>query len=193
MSIARFITGFGDEAVLLPLALGTGLLLEATKWRRGALAWAVGVGSCLAVVFLLKTVLLACGVLTSVPSLRSPSGHTAAATAVYGGLLAIAVRRFGGSVRLTLLCPVVVALVIGGTRIILNVHTLADVTMGGLLGLAGALVTAGLAGPPPPSFRLRLVAELCLVVFVVLHGIQLPAEAMIRLAAGHLWAFAACR
>ena len=193
MSIASFITGFGDEAVLLPLALGVGLLLEASGWRRGALAWAIGVGGCMVVVFLLKIALVACGVLPSLPSLRSPSGHTAAATAIYGGLLALAVRRFGGSMRLMLACPVLVALVIGGTRIVLHVHTSADVSMGGLLGLTGALLTVRLAGPPPSSFRLRWVGELCLVVFVVLHGVQLPAEAFIRMTASHVWLFAVCR
>jgi hypothetical protein len=35
---ALTISDFADQAVMLPLAVGTGLLLAASGWRRGAIA-----------------------------------------------------------------------------------------------------------------------------------------------------------
>ena len=78
----NFLTNFADEAVVLPLAVGVTIALYALGWRRGALAWAVAVGGTLALMLALKLVEFACG-----PSLlRAPSGHTAAAAVVCGGL-----------------------------------------------------------------------------------------------------------
>ena len=74
---ALTISDFADQAVTLPLAVGTGLLLAASGWRRGAIAWMVAIGATLGLIVLLKLRFFAC-------EGGNPSGHTAAAAAVYG-------------------------------------------------------------------------------------------------------------
>ena len=88
----NFLTDFADQAVVLPVAGAVLVLLLATGWRRGALAWAGCVSGVLAVMLALKLVTLACGWRVPWTGLYSPSGHTAASAVVYGGLLALLIR-----------------------------------------------------------------------------------------------------
>ena len=82
MRPAQFVTDFGDQAVLLPLAAGVTLVFALAGWRRGAVAWAAAVVGTLALMVVLKLVFLACGHLLPGSQLHSPSGHTAAAAAI---------------------------------------------------------------------------------------------------------------
>src|ERR1700746_1643590 len=98
------ITNFGDQAVILPLAVGIALVLALSGWRRGALAWASVIGGTLAFVLLLKLRFFGCGHFLPEASFSNPSGHTAAAAAVYGGLLAMMVRAICDDKRWALCC-----------------------------------------------------------------------------------------
>src|SRR6478736_8444781 len=89
---AAGVTDFGDQGVLLPLAAGIALLLALSGWRRGALAWTAAIGGTLALILLLKLRFLVCGHVLPGASFSNPSGHTAAAAAVYGGLGAMIMR-----------------------------------------------------------------------------------------------------
>jgi hypothetical protein len=88
-----FLTNFADEAVIFPLASAIGLVLLALDWRRGAVAWAVAVTGTLALMFGLKILGVACGP----PLMRTPSGHTAAAAVICGGLMVALARRYRSS------------------------------------------------------------------------------------------------
>jgi membrane-associated phospholipid phosphatase len=167
-----FLTDFADQAVLLPLALIVALCLAIGGWWRGAAAWLLGVGATLAVMLLLKIAFIACG-----PDyiLRSPSGHTAAAAVVVGGLTAV----LADSRRHAVSAAALAALLIGASRLTLGVHTPLEIVVGAATGIGGAALIAGLAGPAPKLRRNR-IAVAALLVVVLLHGMHMPAEAHIR-------------
>jgi membrane-associated phospholipid phosphatase len=173
-----FITNFADQAVMLPLVLAVTAALATQGWRRGAIVWLAVVGATFALVLVLKLVCLACAPVDGLADLRSPSGHVAAATVVAGGLAAVVTRR-----RFSMLpVAILAAVVIGVSRLVLEMHSLPEVAVGAGIGLAGATALVSIAGPPP---RLKLGKLLTVVVIVVavFHGLHLPAEAAIRHAA----------
>ena len=45
MNAEQFVTDFADQAVILPLLLMVAIALWWCGWRRGALAWAIGVAA----------------------------------------------------------------------------------------------------------------------------------------------------
>jgi membrane-associated phospholipid phosphatase len=171
----RFLTDFADQAVVLPLIATVALCLAALGWRRGALAWLLAIGFSFAVVLLLKLAFATCGPAMGLPSLRSPSGHTAAAAVVAGGLAALLRHRRG----VVLVTACLAAALIGVTRLALGYHTPPEVLLGGATGVAGALGFAALAGLAP-SLRLGWLFAAVVVVAVVLHGQHLDAEPRIR-------------
>jgi membrane-associated phospholipid phosphatase len=191
LAIIAFLTDFADQAVLLPLALMVTVAFAVMGWRRGAVAWLVVIGLTLAVMLALKMFTLACGHLMP-PGLHSPSGHTAAAGAIYGGLLGLIARRVSGHAGWTVPCALAIAVVIAATRLALGVHTLPDVLVGSGVGVVGALALAGFAGPPPATVKLLPVITAGIILILGLHGLRLPAEAAIRVSASHIWPFSAC-
>src|SRR5271165_5092067 len=172
------LTDFADQAVVLPLIAAVALVFGVLGWRRGALAWLGAVGLSFAAVLLLKLVFATCGPAFDLVSLRSPSGHTAAAAVIAGGI-AVALGWGRGAVMAV---AGLAALLIGVTRIALGLHTPAEVVLGGALGMLGVLGFALLAGRPP-ALRLRWLFATVVVVALLLHGQHLNAETRIRAAA----------
>lgn len=193
MSLSSFATDFADQAVILPLTLATATVLASSGWWRGAIFWTVTVGAMLAVMALLKLVFSACGHLLPFPDMHSPSGHTAAAGAVYGGLLSIGVERLSGHSRWTLFCALSVAVVIGLSRLSLGVHSVPEVVLGGVVGICGALALAKWGGMPPDRIRLAPLAVVVVAVMAVFHGFHLPVEQELRRSALDIWPFSLCR
>ena len=167
----NFLTDFADQAVLLPLAIIVAACLATSGWWRGAGAWLIGVGVTLSLMLLLKLAFIACG-----PGdvLRSPSGHTAAAAVVCGGLMVV----LAGGRRWAVQTALVAALLIGVSRLALGVHTPLEVLVGAIVGVGGAALTA-LAAGPMPEFRRNRIAMAALLVVLLLHGTRMPAEAHI--------------
>ncbi len=170
-----FLTNFADQAVMLPVALAIAVVLALQGWRRGALIWLGVVCATFGVMLVLKLVFLACSRVTDPIDIHSPSGHVAAATVVCGGLAAMLTRRRVGILSVALLA----AVVIGISRLVLGMHSLPEVVLGAMVGLAGALALLTLAGPPPTLRIGRLMAVVVLVA-ALFHGMHLPAEAAIR-------------
>jgi membrane-associated phospholipid phosphatase len=185
-----FLTDLADQAVLLPVAAGVAIVLLLLGWFRGALAWTVAVCGTLAVMLGLKMVFTICGPAVPELNIRTPSGHVAAAAVIYGGLAAL----LGLRPSMTVLVSIGIAVVVAASRIVLGAHTPPEAFVGGLVGCAGALTVALLAGPKPPGMRLAPLVAVPLLVVVLLHGVHLHAEPTIgRLA--HLldtWPFSAC-
>lgn len=173
----HFLTNFADEAVILPLVFAIGCTLAALGWRRGALAWIVAVGATLGLMLLFKLVAFACGP----PLLRSPSGHTAAAAVVLGGLAVV--LGYGRRPRTVLLVAGFAAVLIGVSRLVLSVHTAPEVALAGVIGTLGALALNWLAGSPPHGLRVRWLAAVALGVVLLFHGWHLNAEPRIHRAA----------
>ena len=192
MQIARFITDFADQAVMLPLVAAIALALAFTGWLQGAGAWAVAAAFTWGAMLALKLAGIQCGALLFGPELTTPSGHTATASLVYGGLAALAANKWIGRVNWALPCAFAVAAAIGATRIVVGAHTAPEVVIGGAVGIVGALVFVRLAGPPPETLRLRWAACAAAVIMAGAHGIHLPAERVIRSVGSDIWPLSLC-
>jgi membrane-associated phospholipid phosphatase len=193
----RFITDFADQAVVLPLAVAVALAWVVAGWRRAAVAWVLAVVGVLSVMAIGKMAAAACGPFDILPGLRSPSGHTASAAVVYGGLLALLLpvaweRSQAWRVMAAAVLAGLAALVFGGTRLLLHVHTRSDVLVGGLVGIAGALVLARLAGPRPAAVRLAVPVGVALVTVLLFHGGHLHAEQRLRDLTFVVWPLTLC-
>ena len=190
------VTNFGDQAVVLPLAVAIAVVFALSGWRRGALAWTAAIGGTLALVLLLKLRFFACGHFSPGASFGNPSGHTAAAAAVYGALAAVIVRSIRDDERWALLGAVAIgvflAVVIGQTRLILDMHSMAEVVAGGAIGVGGAASFVLLAGPPSHAVRIERVVATGLLAMAMLYGYRLSAEAAIKSVAASLGPFQHC-
>lgn len=171
----RFLTDLADQAVILPLIAAIAATLGLQGWRRGAIAWLVATCGAFGIMLVLKLIFLGCGGTLGLTRITSPSGHAASAALVCGGLAA----RFIASMPVALIGALAGAVVIGATRIGLGVHTPEEVIIGGLVGSAGAVALARIAGQPPQLRAWPLMLAM-LVVVAPLHGTRLPAETTIR-------------
>jgi len=170
-----FLTNFADQAVMLPVVFATAIVLAMQGWRRGALVWLGVVSVTLGLMLVLKLVFLACAPLLGPIDIHSPSGHVAAATVVSGGLAALLTRRRASILPVAALA----AAVIGVSRLVLGMHSLPEVVLGALVGLAGAAALLTLAAAPSALRPGRLLAVV-VIVAALFHGTHLPAEAAIR-------------
>jgi membrane-associated phospholipid phosphatase len=190
------VSDFADQALILPLAVGTGLLLAVSGWRRGAFAWTAAIGTTLVLVLLLKLRFFACGHIFDETARGNPSGHTAAAAAVYGGLTGLVVGAIWDNMRWSLSAAVLTgamfAVVIGQSRLLLDRHTMAEVVVGAVIGIGGAAGFVVLAGSPPHAVRVGRIVGTGIVLIAFLHGFRLSAESMISSMAPHLWPFSQC-
>lgn len=186
---ALTISDFADQAVTLPLAVGTGLLLAASGWRRGAIAWMVAIGATLGLIVLLKLRFFACDG-------GNPSGHTAAAAAVYGGLAGLIAGVIRKDMRWAVGWAIVVgaslAVLVGQSRLTLDKHSVAEVVVGGVIGIGGAAGFVGFAGTPFAGIRIARIVAMGLVVVLLLHGVRLSAEETIKSMAPHFWPSSQC-
>jgi len=181
----HFLTDFADQAVILPLALAIAVTLLTQRWWRGAAAWLLAVAATLGTMLILKLLFQACSRSLGLLDLQTPSGHVAAAAVVSGGLASMLTGRRGAAAMLA----VVVAGVIGMSRLLLGAHSVPEVAVGAAIGLAGAVILPRLAGPPPPGFDVRRPALAAVAVVIVFHGLHMPAEAHIRSTASILAAY----
>ena len=184
-----FLSDFADQAVVLPVVAVIAITLAAQGWRRGALVWLGVVIITFGLLVSLKLAFLACGHLLPLrPSVISPSGHVASAAVVAGGLTALLTRRYKGVLPVAGLT----AGLIGLSRLMLGMHSVPEVIIGALVGLAGAAALPSLAKPPPSLRTARLFAVVVLAAFF--HGMHLPAEAALRHTASRASRlFAVCR
>lgn len=181
----RFFTDFADQAVILPLVLTTALGLWAGGWVRGALGWLAVVAVTLGLVGLGKIALFVAGAPPAVPLLLSPSGHTASAPLIYGGLAMILLpRRWSRSLGLPLAALACVA--IGVTRVELGEHSVPDVWAGALLGMAGSVALRPVMGGKPADFRAWALVGLGIAAIAGFHGLHMPAEQWLHAVAGML-------
>jgi membrane-associated phospholipid phosphatase len=186
----HFITDFGDQAVVLPLAGAIAIALALLGWRRGAAAWLLCVAATLGIVLAGKLTILACGPISLV-SLRSPSGHTAAAAVAYGGLLALLAPP-PWRVRLAVGAAVAIAVVVGASRLALAVHSRSEVLVGALIGVAGAVLLARFAGERPAGLRRAVPLAVAVGVLVLFHGEHLQAEDGIARLSQIIWPLTLC-
>ena len=191
----EFFTDFADQAVVLPLTAAIAATLALLGWQRGALAWLVAIGGTFGLMLLLKLLFLACGQLVPEVHVRTPSGHTASAAIIVGGLIALSGLGSEKRVAVAIASAVLAAILFGFSRLSLGKHTLSEVVIGGLVGSAGAVLLVWLAGRPPDRLRTDRLAAVVLAVVILFHGFHLPAEAQIYRTASLLrvWPLSVCR
>ncbi len=188
---ALFVTGFADQAVVLPVTLAVSAALILLGWRPAARAWVLCVGATLSATLLLKLMAMACG-LGAAFGLVSPSGHTAGAACVYGGALGLLARHRRAGTLAAGVGALGVACIIGMTRLWLGVHTLADVCVGGAAGACGAAALRGWAGERPAELPIWRCVAAMLAAMLLFHGRQLDAEPRLRWAAARIWPLSLC-
>lgn len=176
--LLMFLTDFADQAVVLPMVAAISAVLAARgQWRRALIFLGV-IGTTFAAVLVMKLGFIACRPLFAPVHLRSPSGHTAAATVLASGLAALVSRDR----RIIWAAAVAAFALIAFSRVELGYHSKPEVLLGGLTGLAGTAAFARLMPPPAGGRRFSILLTAALVA-VVLHGVRLPAEVVI-----HHWA-----
>lgn len=168
----RFVTDLADQAVILPTVVLIAIWLALAEPRRTVVAWVVCCGAVLGTIGLLKLG-LPCTSLAHV--LRSPSGHTASAVLVAGGLLVLLAGP-GRWRRVTAVAAgIAVGAGIGATRLALHMHTVPEVLAGAAVGAIGLILFARTDLPRPRLPPVSLLAAF-LVLAIALHGTRLRAE-----------------
>lgn len=182
--ILYFITAFGDQAVILPFAISVAIVLAAGSGRRMALIWCFALAASLGGSLVAKIVFISCGHLFPALNVRSPSGHTTAAIAAYGGFAALWTKlaRDRWTRALFVVGALAACVGIAVSRILLHMHSAPEVLLGALIGLAAPVILYRIEPPaskprPLPTLFLLLL-PLCLVF--LLHGTTLPIESKIN-------------
>jgi membrane-associated phospholipid phosphatase len=173
----QFITDFADQAVLLPLALCVAAWLVFSGCRLAARLWLLSLVAVLAAMVVLKLVVLGC--ISGTSALTSPSGHTATAVFVFGGIAALALRL---RLAATLLAGLALAILFGISRVAVHAHSVLDVVVGGGVGLAVLAAFSWLARRTPLRASPSRLLMVCVPVLLLLHGVHLNMEPHLRLA-----------
>ncbi|MDD5585889.1 MAG: phosphatase PAP2 family protein [Alphaproteobacteria bacterium] len=176
------VTDFGESSLLFAIATAIAIyLVWRGRWRAGLvfmlafLLVAAGIG-------LLKMIFIGCAVRWLPVAVHSPSGHTAMAAVVLGTIAAMTAngkrgwRRYG-----PLILALVLVAAIAATRVILEVHSVAEVAIGFFVG-------GGVAGGAAYCLRREKGAQLegpALAIALVLagglfYGTHVPVEKFIR-------------
>jgi len=182
----RFLTDFGDSAVLLPLSAVVLVWLLSTRSAPAAIWW-VGVLAVFGgVIGGLKMLFFAC---PPAVDINSPSGHTGFSVLVYGGIAAIvAIQLRSVQARVAIMLATAVLMIgIAISRVILHMHSTSETVIGFLIGAAalGAFVFGYQRTHP----RVRLMAPLLFGVVLtaaVFHGARLNAETNLHTLGGWL-------
>src|SRR4051812_20321796 len=178
-----FLSDFADLGLVLPLTGLVALTLAALGRRREAIAWCLAIVGTLGTMAVLKLLVFVAVGRPVGGGLVNPSGHTASGTVVYAGLLALVTERLAPRWPVALLAGLGFALLFGFSRLDVWVHTLADVLVGGAVGLGGVLVLVRLVGPRPAGARatdMPMVAAVALVAMLAFHGQRLFADDELR-------------
>ncbi len=170
---------------MFPLGIAIPLVLTLMGQRRAAIGWTAAIGCVWAILLVLKLAGYTIAAvfpdtLFSEVDLLTPSGHVASSASIYGSLIGLLLPRPGTLMHRSVLAATVVAVVIGTTRIALGVHSLAEVVVGGLVGVAGAAALAAIVQAAiVRRARLPLIAS-TLVIIATFHGDHTTWEETIR-------------
>ncbi len=173
------LTGFGDTAVLLPVAATIFVWLLLIGASRAAAWWAASIFLCGGLTAVLKIYFWGC---PPAPDLHSPSGHTSFATLVYGAI-ALIVAAEGGRWRPPVAAACAGGLIAGiaGSRLLLDAHSIPEIVLGGTIGGGFlALFGRGYWRYRPKNAHLAVLLVAVTVLVSVLHGSQLHAEGVLH-------------
>jgi membrane-associated phospholipid phosphatase len=180
------LTGFGDLAVLLPLAATIFAWLQLSRAPRAAAWWAIAVFLCVGATAALKIVFWGCA---PVSDLHSPSGHASFSTLVYGAT-GLIVAAEGGRRWPQVATALSAALILGIalSRLLLGDHTVPEVVLGWVIG--GACLAAfgrRYRRYRPHHARIAPLLIAVTILALLLHGSDLRAEGLLHRITGFLW------
>jgi hypothetical protein len=181
--LKRF-TDLGDPTLLLLGGLGLFFYLWTDDERRVlARSWAVAFGLCLSLTIISKLTFYLWDNQTNYFRIHSPSGHVAIATSFYGcWAMMLAAGRSQAARVLICVGTAILLGMIAGSRIMLGLHNIPEVTFAFAIG-AFCLVVFGiyLGNTQPIALSAGQVIALLLLIDVT-HYAHVDAEALI----GHL-------
>jgi membrane-associated phospholipid phosphatase len=185
----QFISAFGDSAVLLPCASLLILWLCVRPEARGlALNWALLFLGVTGIVVSSKLTFMAWGLGIQRLNFIGISGHSAMAGLVWPSLLGLAVAGHSRLCRLTMVVSGIgLALLVAISRLMLQVHSVAEVTSGLLIGTTAAVLFLVKFHDQWSADRRH--SGLLLAVLVVLplvYNYRFPSERILREVAQHL-------
>jgi membrane-associated phospholipid phosphatase len=187
-----YITDIGDSAVLTVITLLSMIAFALQKERENALRLGAAFFGSSCLIGVLKILVIGCGhPLTVWLNLRSPSGHAALSSALFGGL-ALIVRRSLPRVQAFAAITVSLLLIasIAVSRVILGFHSVSEIIVGVAVG--GLCAVLACAGASAPQWRaLRWLPFALLVPLLLLHGVRLPVEGVIEAVSSRLHSHAA--
>jgi membrane-associated phospholipid phosphatase len=129
------ITSFGDSALLLPLIAWMTLVLAIAPHRRDAIRWIVAAVACGGTVAFSKLIFMAWGIGPPGLDYTGISGHTALSVLTWPSLAALLVRKVRGPLAwIAIALGACLGLLVGLSRLALEVHSVSEVIMGALLG-----------------------------------------------------------
>jgi membrane-associated phospholipid phosphatase len=170
------LSDFGDLAVLLPLAAAmlAWLLLCVP---RAAPRWVLALGFCLGLIALLKIGFYACPL---GGDMHSPSGHTSFSTLVFGAVTLVAAAAWPGVRSVVVIGGGTgLILVIGFSRLLLGVHSVAEVSLGFAIGTV-SLAAFSHKYRQTPHMKVWPLLIVALVLVSVFHGDELHAEQLLH-------------
>ena len=173
------LTGLGDAALLLPLAALILLWLVLSGAPRVATWWTAVVVLCSGVTAGLKILFWGC---PPIAHLHSPSGHTSLSTLVYGAMALFVADEIGGwRGGAAAIGGAALVVVIALSRLLLDVHSIPEILLGGIIGTT-SLAAFGYVyrRSPPPGARLAPLLVAAVVLATLLHGSELHAEALLH-------------
>jgi membrane-associated phospholipid phosphatase len=182
----KFLTDFGDSAILLPLSMVVLIWLLGTRSVAAAIWW-VGVLVVFgAVTGGLKMLFFACPPAVDV---RSPSGHTGFSLLVYGGIAAIIAiqRRSVWSRAAIMLAALALVIGIAISRVALHMHSSTETLIGFMIGAVAVAVFV--FGYRRTAANRPLMAPLLFAVVLtaaIFHGARLNAETNLHMLGGWL-------
>lgn len=166
---------------MFPLGIAVAMTLFALHQRRAATAWTLAIGCVWAAMLALKLAGYTIDALMpasplNVVDLVTPSGHVASASAIYGGVIGLVLRRPGTLKVRMLTASAAVAVGIGLTRIALGEHSPSEVLIGAAVGLGGAVGLASMAGASVDRRAALALTAVTILVMAVQHGEHLSWE-----------------
>ena len=179
--IVTFFSAVGAQSLILPFVATVAITLWLGDARREAWIWLFATCSVLFTMLLLKLFFLPCGHLIPEWHLRSPSGHAASAFAIYGSFAVLEARlRQAPWQKMTILIlGFLFATGIAISRVVIGAHTIEEVLLGALVGLAAPIVIFWKIKTPTRytlASPLLLALALPIVLPVLLNGRTLPIE-----------------
>ena len=155
-----YITGVADTVVTLPAAATIVVwLLTGRAWRM-ALWWSLLFAGGLAIVAATKIAFIGWGIGINALDFMGMSGHAMRATAVFPVIAYLVLQRSSAAVRASgVLLGISIGLLVGVSRMALQVHSVSEIIAGCMIGGAVSLgfiwVSRGL---PRPYLHRRLIA-----------------------------------